>query len=300
MEDELVAAIVAAPDDDAPRLVYADWLMQRGDPRGELIAVQCRLAAGDASTEIATRERELRALLEPQLIAPLHAIAFGGFELRRGFVEHAELFRAEIPDELFARAPLLRSIAVRGAIVAGEPPPCLARVHALALDELGASYDIDPARIAAFFASPHLERLRRLDVVRGRLDDASIAALAQVPAPLEHLRLDVSFPYSPLAVDPVRAIIHVTESPARRSLRSLAMVGFGGDPAAVLRRFRYFRPRVDVSTAAAPRRELALAPAFVDLDPDRNIIMAIKLYRECTNAGLAEAKTAVERIIGRA
>src|SRR5215203_7291502 len=28
------AAIAAAPDDDLPKLVFADWLDERGDPRG--------------------------------------------------------------------------------------------------------------------------------------------------------------------------------------------------------------------------------------------------------------------------
>src|SRR5689334_13851092 len=37
----LLAAIVAAPDDDAPRLVYADWLDEHGDPdRAEFIRHQ--------------------------------------------------------------------------------------------------------------------------------------------------------------------------------------------------------------------------------------------------------------------
>lgn len=36
----MLAAIEAAPDEDGPRLVYADWLQQRGDPRGEFIALQ--------------------------------------------------------------------------------------------------------------------------------------------------------------------------------------------------------------------------------------------------------------------
>jgi uncharacterized protein (TIGR02996 family) len=40
----LLDDIIAAPDDDAPRLVYADWLLAREDPRGELITVQCELA----------------------------------------------------------------------------------------------------------------------------------------------------------------------------------------------------------------------------------------------------------------
>ena len=39
-EATLVAAIIAAPDDDLPRAVYADWLTERGDLRGELIVLQ--------------------------------------------------------------------------------------------------------------------------------------------------------------------------------------------------------------------------------------------------------------------
>ncbi len=42
MQDhEFLKAIVEAPDDVAPRLVYADWLDEIGDPRGEFIRVQC-------------------------------------------------------------------------------------------------------------------------------------------------------------------------------------------------------------------------------------------------------------------
>lgn len=47
MSDEREAferAVVASPDDDTVRLVYADWLDERGDPRGEFIRVQIALA----------------------------------------------------------------------------------------------------------------------------------------------------------------------------------------------------------------------------------------------------------------
>jgi uncharacterized protein (TIGR02996 family) len=37
-------AILDAPEDDAPRLVYADWLEERGDPRGEYLRVETALA----------------------------------------------------------------------------------------------------------------------------------------------------------------------------------------------------------------------------------------------------------------
>jgi uncharacterized protein (TIGR02996 family) len=44
LDEAMLAAIYESPDSDEPRLVYADALQERGDPRGELIALQCRLA----------------------------------------------------------------------------------------------------------------------------------------------------------------------------------------------------------------------------------------------------------------
>jgi uncharacterized protein (TIGR02996 family) len=45
MEDEqtFIQAILANPTDGAPRLVFADWLEERGDPRGELLRIQTAL-----------------------------------------------------------------------------------------------------------------------------------------------------------------------------------------------------------------------------------------------------------------
>src|SRR5690606_10001290 len=45
---ELLAAVHADPDDDAPRLVYADWLSGHGDPRGEFITLQIERARSGA------------------------------------------------------------------------------------------------------------------------------------------------------------------------------------------------------------------------------------------------------------
>ena len=44
LSDAFLQAIRESPDDDTPRLVYADWLEERGDPRGEFIRVQCERA----------------------------------------------------------------------------------------------------------------------------------------------------------------------------------------------------------------------------------------------------------------
>ena len=45
-----LAACRAAPDEDAPRLVLADWLEERGESgRAEFVRVQCELAALEAA-----------------------------------------------------------------------------------------------------------------------------------------------------------------------------------------------------------------------------------------------------------
>ncbi len=43
-EKPFIRQILANPSDDSPRLVYADWLEERGDPRGEYLRIQTALA----------------------------------------------------------------------------------------------------------------------------------------------------------------------------------------------------------------------------------------------------------------
>jgi uncharacterized protein (TIGR02996 family) len=42
-EEAFLEAILAEPRDDVPRLVFADWLEEQGDPRGEWLRVVTRL-----------------------------------------------------------------------------------------------------------------------------------------------------------------------------------------------------------------------------------------------------------------
>jgi uncharacterized protein (TIGR02996 family) len=60
-EESLLEAVTDRPDDDAPRLVYADWLIERRDPRGELIALQVARAGGKSSKDAKKREAQLLA-----------------------------------------------------------------------------------------------------------------------------------------------------------------------------------------------------------------------------------------------
>lgn len=58
-DDELLAAVYAAPDDDGPRMVFADALLERGDPRGEFIQLQLQRARGEGTAATLARERAL-------------------------------------------------------------------------------------------------------------------------------------------------------------------------------------------------------------------------------------------------
>lgn len=86
----LLAAVYDAPHDDAPRMVYGDALLERGDPRGEFIATQIRLARGDGDAgelhELRRRERELIATHGKAWLGELASIIRPGFRFERGFL----------------------------------------------------------------------------------------------------------------------------------------------------------------------------------------------------------------------
>lgn len=77
-EAALFDAVYAAPEDDAPRLVLADLLTQKGDPRGELISLQC--GARDEK-----RERELIKTHGKKWLAHFGPSLGAEVEWRRGF-----------------------------------------------------------------------------------------------------------------------------------------------------------------------------------------------------------------------
>lgn len=128
-EADLLAAIRAAPDDDGPRLVLADLLQDRGDPRGELIAVQCALARLAANAperaELAKRESELMRLYRAGWLAQL-GLETKEAEWRRGFVEVVHVTPRRLAE--LSAASLVREIHLVGKLeprdavdVAGAP-----------------------------------------------------------------------------------------------------------------------------------------------------------------------------------
>jgi uncharacterized protein (TIGR02996 family) len=116
MPDELLSAVLAAPDDDAPRRVLADALLERGDPRGEFINVQCELAAGRGGDRFLHAEARL---LDEHRAAWLAELGWEDLcaTFRRGFVEHVAVSMwLERLGEGWRRTPL-RSVTTTGALV---------------------------------------------------------------------------------------------------------------------------------------------------------------------------------------
>ena len=73
---ELEALIRAQPASLEPYLVYADWLQAHGDPRGELIGLQCALlqARGERLASLRQRERQLLGQHARHFLGPNHRL----------------------------------------------------------------------------------------------------------------------------------------------------------------------------------------------------------------------------------
>src|SRR5262249_40829470 len=114
-EPGFLRAIASQPDDDAPRLIYADWLEEHNEPeRAEVIRAQVELARSKADSphrrRLAFRAGELLRLHEERWVGPLR-IMTPDWQFCRGFVEKLVLLPGDLEEEaraLFASLPLRR------------------------------------------------------------------------------------------------------------------------------------------------------------------------------------------------
>ena len=74
-ERGLLEAILASPKENGPRLVYSDWLIERGHPRGELITLQCA-DEPDANKIKELQSAHARTLLGPAACLPYSSLAY--------------------------------------------------------------------------------------------------------------------------------------------------------------------------------------------------------------------------------
>lgn len=199
--EDLLRAVLRAPDDDAVRRVYGDLLSSEGDPRGELLQVQCDLAQlvepenhEDVARRTALRRRELAltAQCTKEWLARFKP-AIRSCTFSRGMIDHVSGPPRPLIDSLprvFEHEPLeslrLRTVTVDNAAALTRAVG-VERLRSLRISEsrLGAK------GAATLFDADRFGNLRSLDLYQAGLGDRGALTLAQsaVMARLESLVL---------------------------------------------------------------------------------------------------------------
>jgi uncharacterized protein (TIGR02996 family) len=193
LDDRMLAEIAAHPDDLGLRAVYADHLQQRGDPRGELIALQL----ADREPE---RQRELIAKHGEAWLGPLAGVAVADLSRFAGG---------------FLAAVTLASDAKPAEIAAVVGAPIWATVERLSLGH----GDVLPVEL---LRHPVMARVVALE---GASDEAARALLAWERVPYRTLGLSVAGP-----VD-LRGLRRAYDRGALAALRVLAIHDHWPEPA---------------------------------------------------------------------
>jgi uncharacterized protein (TIGR02996 family) len=200
--DDFLKSICDHPEDDGPRLVYADWLDEHGEPgRAELIRVQCELAglAPDAPNyiDLEERQKELSACMRwapTEGLPPVQGVSWDT-TLERGFpaavIYHHNAVRVRHRN-LETLVSCLEHVAVRTPVRHAKcyfltpelsagllGSPVLEKYSGLTLGTQGgeAEANEDARRLAASWHVRNLRCLHRFSY----LGDEGLAALARSP-----------------------------------------------------------------------------------------------------------------------
>jgi uncharacterized protein (TIGR02996 family) len=213
MSDEtaLLRAIAAYPDEDTPRLAYADWLDERGHhPRAAFIRGQIELALlkddSPHRRELAFRCRQLLDEHEKEWIDPPE-LAVYDYGWSRGFVETFTTTPSDLDlrdAELFDTHPFRRMwlTHLSGKIDAAWRIP--RDNHLTALDLIGNGLNVRQLKKLA--GLPHFKNLREVGLMFNGLRDSAVKVLCGEPffQRLELIRLGAN-PFTEHGRDQLRA-----------------------------------------------------------------------------------------------
>ena len=169
--DTLLADCLAHPDDDGPREVLADALLEREDPRGDFIHLQLRDARGELDEGARTRMAQLLRKHEKEWIGDLARVTKNRV-YRRGFVDEAQLLQGAAADQA-----TWKRVAVA---------PVIATIRTLHKES--ASEEL----YKTFVLGPAMPLLRDIDV-------PSAAMLRAIARPIEHIKLHAGLTKDALA-----------------------------------------------------------------------------------------------------
>ena len=187
MQDEaFLEAIRQAPDDDAPRLIYADWLEEHGQPeRAEFIRLECeRERVPEHSPrwhELVSRASPLYKKHQVEWLGSLSEI-LSTYAFSRGFLEFVGLPAEQFlkhADAIFRLGPI-QEVSLDDAhdflpALADFAPLSRVRVLNLSHNHIGSE------EIRVLGSSSYLDQLTELDLSLNDLDSEAIAELRQAP-----------------------------------------------------------------------------------------------------------------------
>jgi len=286
-EATFLASILANPDDKKARLIYADLLQDRGDPRGEFIALQsARAELADDDARVAELDASIAALLKKHKKA---WTAFGEnkgarWDYRRGFVEKLSIDAKDL-------------IANAATIFASEP---LEELNIWKIDE--SPILRGKSRLAPILELP-LHRIKRLSLARCDLGEDDYAALARATTLGNVELLDLTNGGS--VESPIAPLAKATSLPKLRELK-LTGAMIGDDQLATLARSTTLRmsrlilQRNDLTAAGARSLAHAVwAPQLVHLDLSSNeMVQDEGLEALATSPRLTALETLVLSYVG--
>ncbi len=221
--EALLQAVCAEPDNDEPRLVYADWLEENGDlARAEFIRMQLKLAKTPYRSYPWDRLTIQRRIMDKWLeqLPALQGILWYPL-FRRGFpaaveVENFAAFRSHAAT-LFRTAPIeyVRFRRLRGTKRLAAMPD-LARLTELDLGNLR----LGPGDAEILANSPYLAGLRELHLNNNRLGDQGVIALTRSPHLKKLVKIDLS--NNNIGAEGVKVL---ARAPILESVRHLDLVG---------------------------------------------------------------------------
>jgi uncharacterized protein (TIGR02996 family) len=199
--DALYAAILAHPDEDTPRLAYADWLEEHGDAdHAAFIRKQIELSKVPEWDELAIHERYQPTVkgeafeiewLKRECPTPFRWAS----QFRRGFANsaNAQLWRADGASWAGRLAALCQIAPIDELIVTdkGDIPcwneflqnTCLTQIHCLKLE--GAALTADQVR--QLISCPHMTGLCELGVTLDSAETAAALFRSRLGKQLTHL-----------------------------------------------------------------------------------------------------------------
>ena len=221
-ERKFINEILSWPESDEPRLIYADWLEERDDPRGEFIRVQCALSQDRLdSTERQRLKRRERELLRAHNKTWLSERPSNTRDPKfvRGFIGHIAMNVKTFISQGFqicAQVPL-ESIELTGG---GDQMKDLIKCKWLRqIKAINFKRNRFPAHsIASFAACVYLENLQSLEISATRCDLNDLRALCN-PFSMRELRC-LSLDYTNIND---RGMCMVADAECFRNLESLRL-----------------------------------------------------------------------------